>query len=962
MKLRPQHWQEWRNSGIAPEIIEANVQSLDNAHGWLLYGDKLPRRNDGRLSNGILSQYRHLEEGGWYCSGLDSITLEDSQWGCFKPDRPRLSKDGKPIKYEHPPKITTEAFCLKITRHQWRQIAKKGGLDCPDLENIPNEEIAQSFWQWVKNNSVAIVITEGAKKTASLLSHGYAALGLPGIYSGYRCKDTDGVELVHKQLIPQLEAFCQEGREFIFCFDNDDKPTTRKNVRKAIANTGRLMEFQGCKVTVMTWAGSAKGIDDVIVGNGETSLDRIYFTRQSLEAYKLTEFTDLTPLISQTVNSRYLEPDILAKVIARLVGMKAAKGTGKTEILAQRVEKAIAEGMPVIVLTHREQLAKELAKRFGLPYRSELEFGAESFNGYVLCVDSLHPHAKPAFDPARYPDALVILDEAEQVIWHLLNSSTCQRNRPAILETLTELLNGAGQIILSDADLTRISLDYLNGLLTTQAAPWVVVNEYNPANVRKAFLYDKPEALFSDALECIQNGERLMIHTGAQKVSSKWGTINLEITLSGAFPELKILRIDAESVAEPGHPAYGVMGNLNAVLPLYDIVIASPTLETGVSIDIKGHFHRVFCFAPGSQTAEAVCQSLARVREDIPRHLWVKKYSNQRIGNGSTIPKILINSQQKLFQANSLLLGQAEALANLDGHSPRHLATWATYAAIHNHGFKKYRDVILSRLEAEGYAIISPDPPDDGQSIGELMKAYTEANYQEHCEKVAAAPLLDDLEFDRISKARAKSEPERLSEQKTAISKRYLTDEITPELVTQDNKGLYGQLQLRYYLTMGREFLADRDNHRVKKLSKQTGEAFTPDINSACYSAKVKTLEIINIGQFLDGSAHTSESLRDWFKHICQFRHDIKTFLNQSINPEGDAPIAVAQRLLGLMGLKMTRKQCRINGGRQRIYALVDPPPGDAALAIMERWFERDSNRVTCHTSPLKELCRGIGA
>jgi hypothetical protein len=84
--------------------------------------------------------------------------------------------------------------------------------------------------------------------------------------------------------------------------------------------------------------------------------------------------------------------------------------------------------------------------------------------------------------------------------------------------------------------------------------------------------------------------------------------------------------------------------------------------------------------------------------------------------------------------------------------------------------------------------------------------------------------------------------------------------------------------------------------------------------------------------------------------------------LNQSINPEGDAPIAVAQRLLGLMGLKMTRKQCRINGGRQRIYALVDPPPGDAALAIMERWFERDSNRVTCHTSPLKELCRGIGA
>ena len=957
MKVRPQHWQEWVNSGIAPEIIEANLKSLDNAYGWLLYGDQLPRRNDGRLSQGILTQYRHLEQGGWYCSGLDAITLEDSQWGCFKPDQPRLSQEGKLIKYEHPPKISTEAFCLKITRHQWRQIAQKAGLECPDLEHIPNQEIAQSFWQWVKDNpAVPIIITEGAKKTASLLSYGYAARGLPGIYSGYRSKDGEGIELVHKQLIPQLEAFCPQGREFVFCFDNDNKPTTRHNVRKAIANTGRLMELQGCKVTVMTWTGTAKGIDDVIIGNGETSLDRIYSARRSLEAHKLSEFTDLTPLISRTVNSRYLDRDILADVTSRLVGIKAAKGTGKTEALAQRVQQAIAKGLPVIVLTHREQLAKELAQRFGLPYRSELEFGAESFHGYVLCVDSLHPQAKPAFDPSRYPDALVILDEAEQVIWHLLNSVTCQRNRPAILETLSQLLNGAGQIVLSDADLTRISLDYLHGLLTVQCAPWVLVNEYHPASARKAFLYDTPEALFSDALECIQNGERLMIHTGAQKVSSKWGSINLEATLSGAFPELNILRIDAESVAEPGHPAYGVMGNLNQVLPLYDIVIASPTLEPGVSIDVKGHVHRVFCFAPGSQTAEAVCQSLARVREDIPRHLWVKKYSNQSIGNGSTIPKTLVSSQQKLFKANSLLLGQADTIANLDGHCSRHMVTWARYSALHNHGFKKYRDVILSRLEAEGYSIISTESPNDADSIGEFMKAYTEANYQQHCEKVAAAPLLDDLEFERISKARAKSEPERLSEQKTAISKRYLTDDITPELVSQDDKGLYGQLQLRYYLTLGREFLAERDSHRVKKLTKQTGEAFTPDINSACYSAKVKALEIINIGQFLDGSAHTSESLRDWFEHICQFRDDIKAILNQSINPERDTPIAVAQRLLGLMGLKMTGKQYRINGGRQRIYALVDSPPDDPAKIIMERWFERDSSRVFCHTSSLKEL------
>lgn len=277
MKVIPSHHQELLKSGISPDVIEANFKSLDNAYGEILYSRKVPRLNNGRLTQGMLTTYRHLEDGGWYCAGLDAVTLEDSLWGCFKPDRPRLSKEGKVIKYEHPPKTPTEAFCLRITRHQWRKISKQAGVDCPDLETIPNDAITTMFWQWVKDNpQITIVLTEGAKKTASLLSHGYVALGLPGIYAGYRSKDADGVDLVHKQLIPQLSAFCQGGREFAVCFDNDPKPSTQKAVRTAISNLGHLIESHGCKVSVMTWTGTAKGIDDVIVAKGERTLDRIY--------------------------------------------------------------------------------------------------------------------------------------------------------------------------------------------------------------------------------------------------------------------------------------------------------------------------------------------------------------------------------------------------------------------------------------------------------------------------------------------------------------------------------------------------------------------------------------------------------------------------------------------------------------------------------------------------------------
>lgn len=77
------------------------------------------------------------------------------------------------------------------------------------------------------------------------------------------------------------------------------------------------------------------------------------------------------------------------------------------------------------------------------------------------------------------------------------------------------------------------------------------------------------------------------------------------------------------------------MANLNQILPQYDLVICSPVIETGVSIDVK-HFDAVFAISHGVQTVDSFAQTLARVRADIPRHIYIKDFSPIRIGNGST--------------------------------------------------------------------------------------------------------------------------------------------------------------------------------------------------------------------------------------------------------------------------------------------------------------------------------------
>jgi hypothetical protein len=51
--IKPEHFQEWLDSAVNPEIIELNVESLQGTEAFnrILYSDDIPRRNDGRITD-----------------------------------------------------------------------------------------------------------------------------------------------------------------------------------------------------------------------------------------------------------------------------------------------------------------------------------------------------------------------------------------------------------------------------------------------------------------------------------------------------------------------------------------------------------------------------------------------------------------------------------------------------------------------------------------------------------------------------------------------------------------------------------------------------------------------------------------------------------------------------------------------------------------------------------------------
>ncbi len=212
-----------------------------------------------------------------------------------------------------------------------------------------------------------------------------------------------------------------------------------------------------------------------------------------------------------------------------------------------------------------------------------------------------------------------------------------------------------------------------------------------------------------------------------------------------------------------------------------------------------------------------------------------------------------------------------------------------------------------------------------------------------------------------MSNKRAKTKEERYKERKGQLSKRYGV-EVTPELVEKDDRGWYPQLQLHYYLTVGNIYLTERDRRSLSRLKKPgNNRIFQPDINKRQLSAQIKALQLIGIEQFLDSEAEfTKDSLADWFEMVVKWRFEIKTLLGVSINPEKDYAIAVAQRILKKLGLKLEFKhQIRINGERTRIYQGCHLNP-DGRTLVFDNWLERDLSQLAVTPFFKEDLYTGV--
>ena len=843
---------------------------------------------------------------------------------------------GKPRKYETPVGSGSRAFFPNLDSQTRSRIQDRYQTLVPPKSSV---------WEWLKvRPEVPIVLTEGGKKGLSLLTQGYLGIALYGVNGGYRSKDAIG-EPCTPYLIPDLAGLIQPGRPVYLAFDQDAAAETNQTVARALSRFGSVLAKAGAIVYIIQWNGTdGKGCDDLIVNRGaeafQTAYDRaLPFEEWKIEQYLRRQLTYDTAQIVHaadlsTVSLEHLPKDGIWAIVA-------PKGTGKTKFIAVNLPK---EGK-VALATHRVCLGRNLCQRLNIHWRNDLDKVHGEFiagDGYTLrvgfCVDALL-----AIDPEKFQGCTLVIDEAVQVFRHLLLSSTCRKGGKlaALLDRLKAIIQTSKLIILADADLDDATLDYVSSLREVKKPIYLIRNDIEVKGYDTDFIEaTNPSGTIVLLNKAVELRQRVFL-----TIDSKAGSLTLKKQLEklGA----KILLINSETSG--GEVEQRFIANPDQFLandPTWDVVIATPSLSTGVSIE-SNYFDQVFGIFYGVIPDADIAQGLGRVRQPIPRTVWCAQRGIDRGGvSNSTNPLVIKTALQQRTQAISNLLWNdltpdaQDNLTDYDWQGDPHLNLWARISASTHRSMLNLRSALKVRLRYEGNQVKVIDLETD-PIAQEQLKIIRRELKEAEAKAIVQAPMLSLGERIALESQESLSPQERLSLEKTILADFYaLTEEqLTPEVVLKDKQGRRRQQLLALENQLEPGLCQERD---LKGLERQVawGKGLCAwDIGTSTLQYKMR--DYLGLNAFMDRD-------RTWTKHDLvelgncakQHRKEIKSALNFTIT-DTMAAVQIAHQLLEQLGVPV-KQRCWSNksegheGEKLRIYG-VDPTEWDELQLILTR-------------------------
>lgn len=879
--LLPDHWAELQASAIAADVAAANVGSWgpgtprhwESERAELVAYARLriqtasttasgrPQSQPGHLADRLIAldrRYRHLQAGGWRSLSDALPGLEPfDQWKPSQP-RPKGRRDGrgnwaplpgKSVRYEAPPQAPDGGGLLlpHVPERCWLLIAERQGLPRPDAAAL-----AAGFWTWaLATPSLQLLICEGWKKSLAAVSAGWAAVALPGVQMGRRV-DADNSE----RLIPALQLLAAPGRRWLIAFDAESRVKTAAKVAAAAGALARTLRAAGGKPEIARLPllpGTGKsGLDDLLAAAGPEALDRALADTAPRPVLPALRAADRVAPAGQWLGDACPLP---SPELAPLVLLQAAMGCGKTEATAAAVAPLLADGVALLLPSHRVALGQALSERLGVAWAPAPGTDARQL-GAGFCLDSCCPSSALQITGHGWSGGVLVWDEIAQALEHLLLSTgtALAERRGEVLRTLAELLPRMRQVIAADAQLPQWALTLLESLTGRRAL--LIRSEHRPMEGRPlhAPRFKTAEAAAdgfrAQWAELVEAGAPFLCWSSAQQAGMRNAPQTLAALHRQRCPDARLAVIDSttpEAAAELAADPDGFAAR-------FDAIYCSPSISSGVSFR-SWRPAAVIAYSGGRIAPEHAAQALARVRcPEVPAYLFAPERcpgAALRVGSGDTRPAQLI---RWLKASTDPLLGELEDAA-ADG---AWLQAWAELGAHRNRQRYAYGATIAGLLICEGWQLQSEGPapcPDAGAQAGEDLRAIAEAAQLAADQAVIAAPLLEPTAAAALQRRRKLEPDERAALDRFRLAERWGLADAAPslQLLEANRDGLRDRLRLGWLLTTPEalDLVPSHDQAAISALDR-TGRPFAPDRLRVALSPRVAALLALGVPQLLE--------------------------------------------------------------------------------------------------------------
>ena len=1004
--LLPHHWAELQASAIAPDVAAANVASFgpgtdrhwETERAELVRharhrietasttGRGLPQAQAGHLSDALARldrRYRHLSAGGWrtLSATLPGLPVFD-QWKPADPRqkgkrdplsgewRPQLDEHGQPvpIKYEAPPAFPDGGGLLlpNVPERCWRLICERQELPFPDAETV-----AAGFWPWaLQTPALDLLICEGWKKALSALSHGWAAVALPGVSMGHRGSAETG-----RRLIAALRALASRhqrkrcdigsGRRWLIAFDAEARPDTARKVAAAagaLAQTLRAMQARSTSRRVVIarlplLSGTTKtGLDDLLAAQGAEALARALAD------------TGARPALAPAPQPHRIAPagrylgeacPIPAPQDAPLVVAACPMGSGKTVAAREAAAPMLAEGVPVLLASHRKALGQACAETIGLPWMPRPRDDRRR-QGLGSTWDSFCPDSALRISPEGWSGSVLVLDEWMQALEHLLLShgTTLGKRRGSVLATAGEVIARARQTIALDAQLAAWGVRLLERLSGRQAL--VIASEARPMAGRPlhcpAGLKDAQEA--AAAFRCkwwelVRSGQPFLCWVTAQRGEFRNAAQTLAEMHRATVPGARVLVIDSTTEEAAARLAADPDGEASR----WDAIYATPAISSGISF-ATWRPAAVIAYSGGRIGPEHVAQAAARVRcPEVPVWIYAPEASpgaDLRVGSGATDPADLIAD---LRAVSDPLLGELREQLQTAGDA--WLQAWAELGALRNRQRHAYRATIAGLLEREAWALQPTGPDyDEGlaKGLAERLGILADANKDAADLALLSAEPLDPEAARELERARRRLDPDEaaalgrhrllsrwgLLERPPLLVRDGAPTKAAAALLEADRDGLRERLRLGWLLSdpEAAGLVPEHDWQQIEALAPE-GQAFGPDRLRVALAPRLFALGALGIPALLErfraGEVIAATDPAILQLHALATAHRRKLAAALGVSP-GELPTGTLRTLLEAIGWRLEKAgRIKARGADRDAYTYR------AAPIALPAWLDREA-------------------